>query len=182
MLPQPLILPYKGIVPRIAPGVFIAPGVVIAGDVEIGAESSIWFGTVVRGDVNRIRIGARTNVQDGCILHVSGDAPLNLGASVTVGHGVILHGCEIGDGALIGIGARVLDHARIGEGAMIGAGSLVTPRTEIPPGALALGSPARVVRSLSEEEKHRHAETAGRYVAYAAAYRTAIFPDDPALP
>jgi gamma-carbonic anhydrase len=142
--------------------------------VELGSDASVWFGSVVRGDVNRIRIGARTNIQDGCILHVSADAPLVLGESATVGHGVILHGCTIGDGALVGIGSRILDHATIGEGAMVGAGSLVTPRSEIPPGVLALGSPARVVRPLREEEKRRLAGTADRYVTYAAAYLAGV--------
>ncbi len=167
----PIILPYDGILPTIAESAWVAPGCVIAGDVHLGDSVSVWFGCVIRGDVNRIRIGTRTNVQDGCVLHVSGDAPMEIGTEVTIGHGAILHGCVIGAGALIGIGSRVLDHAGIGEEALIGAGSLVTPGMRIPPGVLALGSPARVVRTLSSEERARHRESAAHYVAYARAYR-----------
>jgi carbonic anhydrase/acetyltransferase-like protein (isoleucine patch superfamily) len=168
----PLILPYDGILPTIAEGAWIAAGCVIAGDVVLSDRVSIWFGTVIRGDVNRIRIGARTNVQDGCILHVSGDAPMEIGPEVTIGHGAILHGCSVGAGALIGIGARLLDHVEIGEEALVGAGSLVVPGTKIPPGVLALGSPARVTRSLSAEERARNREAAVHYVEYARAYRS----------
>jgi carbonic anhydrase/acetyltransferase-like protein (isoleucine patch superfamily) len=140
----------------------------------------VWFGSVIRGDVNRIRIGDRTNIQDACVLHVSEEYPLTIGSDVTVGHGAILHGCAIADGALIGIGARVLDGATVGEGAFIGAGCLVTPRTEVAPGMLVLGTPARVARALSEEEKRGLRESAAHYVAYARAYRTGSL-DPPVL-
>jgi carbonic anhydrase/acetyltransferase-like protein (isoleucine patch superfamily) len=167
----PLILPYHGILPTIAESAWVAAGCVISGDVTLGDSVSVWFGSVIRGDVNRIQIGAQTNVQDGCILHVSGDAPMGIGSEVTIGHGAILHGCVVGEGALIGIGARVLDHAEIGEEALVGAGSLVVPGMKIPPGVLALGSPARVVRELSTEERRKNRESAAHYVAYAHAYR-----------
>jgi gamma-carbonic anhydrase len=174
MIPHPLILPYKGVLPSIGADVFLTPGITLIGDVELGPQVSIWFGSIVRGDVNRIRIGGRTNVQDGCILHVTRTTPLVIGESATIAHGVILHGCTIGTGALVGIGARVLDGAVVGEGSLIGAGSLVVPNCEIPPGVLALGAPARVVRPLREEEKRGLLDTADRYVAYATAYRTEI--------
>lgn len=175
-IPPPVLLPYHGILPKIGPGAFLAPGITLVGDVELGEEASIWFGSIARGDVNRIRIGRRTNVQDGCILHVTARAPLEIGESVTIGHGVILHGCTIRAGALVGIGARVIDGAVVGEGALIGAGSLVVPGCVIPPGVLALGVPARVVRPLGEDEKRTLVETANRYVVYAAAYRAGISP------
>jgi carbonic anhydrase/acetyltransferase-like protein (isoleucine patch superfamily) len=169
----PLILPYNGVSPILAGNVFVAAGCVIAGDVVLGDDVSVWFGCVLRGDVNRIRIGPRTNIQDGCILHVSGDAPTTIDADVTVGHGAILHGCTIRSGALIGIGSRILDHAEIEEEALIGAGSIVTPGTKIPAGVLALGAPARVVRALSIEERRHGRESAARYVQYARGYRQA---------
>ncbi|MDM7915992.1 MAG: gamma carbonic anhydrase family protein [Candidatus Eisenbacteria bacterium] len=153
--------------------VFLAPGCVLTGDIVLGDRASIWFGTVARADVDRIRIGEGTNVQDGCVLHVSHGFPLALGAWVTVGHAVVLHGCTVEDGALIGIGSRLLDGVVVGQESWIGAGSLVTPGTKIPEGVLAFGSPARVVRPLSEEERRRGRESAERYVAYAREYRAA---------
>src|SRR5574342_517288 len=119
------------------PGAGIAPGAVVVGDVEIGPESSLWYGSVVRGDVHRIRIGARSNLQDGCVLHVTRDRfACVLGDEVTVGHRAVVHGCRVGDGALIGIGAIVLDGARVGEEALVGAGAVVAPGSVVPAGAL----------------------------------------------
>ena len=139
--------------PKIAEGVFLAPGCHIIGDVEIGEESSIWFNTVVRGDVFPIRIGKRTNIQDNSVLHVtSGTHATHVGDEVTAGHRVIIHGCTIHDRALIGMGSVIMDGAVIGEEAIIGAGSLITPGTEIPPRVLAVGSPCRVKRELRPEE------------------------------
>ncbi|MFY9271324.1 MAG: gamma carbonic anhydrase family protein, partial [Candidatus Manganitrophaceae bacterium] len=139
--------------PRIPATVFIASSAQVIGDVEIGEESSIWFGTVVRGDVNHIRIGARTNVQDLSVLHVTRRThPLIIGNEVTAGHRVTLHGCTVHDRVLIGMGAILLDGAEIGAGSIIGAGALVTEGAKIPPGTLALGVPARVKRSLTAEE------------------------------
>lgn len=169
-----LVIGYQGKLPTIGEGVFLAPGVYVVGDVTVGDRASIWFGSVVRGDVNAVSIGAGSNVQDGCILHVTGIHPLRIGAGVTVGHGVILHGCTVEDGALVGIGARVLDGAIIRSGALVGAGTLVPPRAEIPAGMLAMGSPARVVRALTEEERRRVAESAGHYVGYAANYKVQL--------
>jgi carbonic anhydrase/acetyltransferase-like protein (isoleucine patch superfamily) len=166
-----LILPYRGVVPTIPGSAWLAEGCVVAGDVVLSDDVSVWFGTVIRGDVDRVRIGARTNVQDGCILHVSSGFPLEIGSAVTIGHGAILHGCTIRDGALIGIGARVLDGAEIGEEAWIGAAGLVPPGMKVPSGVLALGTPARVVRALSRDERARGRESAAHYVEYSRDYR-----------
>jgi carbonic anhydrase/acetyltransferase-like protein (isoleucine patch superfamily) len=159
-----IIRPFAGVWPRIHPDAWIAPGAVVVGDVEIGAESSLWYGAVLRGDVHGIRVGARTNLQDGCILHVTRDRfACVLGDEVTVGHRAVVHGCRVGDGALIGIGAIVLDGAEVGAGALIGAGSVVTPGTAIPERWLALGVPAKPVRELTPAEV---AEQRARALAY----------------
>jgi carbonic anhydrase/acetyltransferase-like protein (isoleucine patch superfamily) len=150
----------------------VAEGAVVIGDVEVGERSSIWFGTVVRGDVNAIRIGARTNLQDLAVVHVTSRTHAAfLGDDVTVGHRVVVHGCTIRDRSLIGIAAVVLDGAVVGPDAMVGAGSLVPPRMVVPPGTLALGSPARVKRDLTPEEIANLGGSAARYAAHAARYR-----------
>ena len=139
--------------PRIDPTAFIAETAVVIGDVEIGERSSIWYGTVVRGDVHYIRIGNRTNIQDQSIIHVSGGTdPTVLEDEITVGHRVTLHGCYVETGCLIGIGSILLDGVRVGRNSLVAAGSLVTPRTLIPPGSLVMGSPAKVKRPLTEAE------------------------------
>ncbi len=139
--------------PRIDPTAFIAETAVVIGDVEIGERSSIWYGTVVRGDVHYIRIGNRTNIQDQSIIHVSGGTdPTVLEDEITVGHRVTLHGCYVETGCLIGIGSILLDGVRVGRNSLVAAGSLVTPRTQIPPGSLVMGSPAKVKRPLTEAE------------------------------
>jgi carbonic anhydrase/acetyltransferase-like protein (isoleucine patch superfamily) len=142
------------------------------GDVEIGPGSSVWFGTVVRGDVNHVRIGARTNLQDHTVVHVTSHThPTVVGDDVTVGHRVTLHGCTVKDRCLVGIGAIVMDGAVVGEDAMVGAGSLVPPGMVVPPGMLALGSPARVKRGLTQEEIAFFRKSAAAYAGYAEAYR-----------
>lgn len=167
-----MIMAYRGVMPRIAEDAFVAPTATVVGDVHVGAESGIWFGVILRGDVNRIRIGRRTNLQDGTIVHVtSGTHPTTLGDGVTVGHGAKLHGCTIADGCLIGIGAIVLDGAVIGEASMVAAGSLVVPGTVVPPRSLVVGSPARVKRALTETELQQLRTLADRYVAYRLDYR-----------
>jgi carbonic anhydrase/acetyltransferase-like protein (isoleucine patch superfamily) len=169
---MPAILAYDGKAPRLAASVFLADGSVVTGDVEIGAESSLWFGTVVRGDVNHVRIGARTNLQDHVVVHVTaGTHPTRIGDDVTVGHRAVVHGCTVNDRCLVGIGAIVMDGAVVGPDAMIGAGALVPPRMVVPPGKLALGSPAKIVRDLTVEEIARLLDSAKRYVGYAARYR-----------
>ena len=170
MLPD-MLLPYLAHVPRLAPGVFIAPDAAVIGRVSIGAESSVWFGTIIRGDVHWIEIGARVNVQDRSVIHVTTDTwPTILEDDVTVGHSVTLNGCTLRRGCLVGIGAVVLDQAEIGEGALIGAGSLVTPGTVIPPHTLALGSPCKVKRDLTAAERVHVADHAARYVVLSREY------------
>lgn len=148
-----MISPFKNDHPTIAPTAFIADDAVIIGDVEIGEDVSVWFGSVVRGDVNFIRIGARTNIQDGTIVHVSSKTHSTvLDEQITVGHRVTLHGCYVESGCLIGIGAILLDGVRVGRNSLVAAGSLLTPGTQIPPNSVVMGSPARVKRQVTEEE------------------------------
>ncbi len=167
-----LVAAYEGKQPRIAASVFLAEGTVVVGDVEIGERSSLWFGTVVRGDVNHVRIGARTNVQDMSVVHVtSGTHPTVIGDDVTVGHRAVLHGCTINDRCLVGIGAIVLDGAVVGPDAMVGAGALVPPGMVVPPGTLVLGAPAKVKRPLTPDELGHLRASAAHYAGYAARYR-----------
>jgi carbonic anhydrase/acetyltransferase-like protein (isoleucine patch superfamily) len=167
-----LVRPHRGKAPRIDASAWIAEGCTVVGDVELGPESSLWFGTVVRGDVHSIRIGARTNIQDLTVIHVTGGThPTVVGDEVTVGHRAVLHGCTIHDRCLIGIGAIVLDGAVVGPEAMVGAGALVPPGMQVPPRTLVMGTPARVKRPLTDAEVASLRATADRYVAHAAAYR-----------
>jgi carbonic anhydrase/acetyltransferase-like protein (isoleucine patch superfamily) len=167
-----VIRDYLGKLPVVHADAWIADDAVVIGDVEIGPDASIWFQSVVRADVACIRIGARTNVQDHCTIHVTRDArPTIVHDDVTVGHRAVLHGCEVKSGALVGIGAVVLDGAVIEEGALIGAMSLVTPGMRVPAGQLVMGQPARVVRAVKEEERLWIAETVTNYVGYAKDYK-----------
>jgi carbonic anhydrase/acetyltransferase-like protein (isoleucine patch superfamily) len=143
---------------------WVAPDAVVLGRVEIGEDASIWFGAVVRGDNEPIRIGARSNVQDGSVLHTDPGFPLDIGADCTIGHMVMLHGCTIGRGSLVGIGSIVLNGARIGEECLIGANTLIAEGKEIPPRSMVLGSPGRFVRELGDEDVKRFSGAAGRYV------------------
>jgi carbonic anhydrase/acetyltransferase-like protein (isoleucine patch superfamily) len=166
-----VILPYDGVSPLLGPGVFIAPGAAVIGDVHLGERASVWFGAVLRGDVFHIRIGARTNIQDGSVVHVTtGAHPTIVGDDVTVGHRVILHGCTVEDGALIGMGAIVMDRAVIGRGALVAAGSLVPEGMVVPPGMVAMGAPAKVKRPVSEPERAYLAYAAPHYCDIAARY------------
>jgi len=167
-----MIRDYKGILPKIHPSVFVAETAQVIGDVEIEEDSSVWFQVVIRGDVHFIRIGKRTNVQDGSLLHVTRVKwPLILGSEITVGHGATLHGCVIKDRCLIGMRATLLDGVQVGEECIIGAGSLVTEGTVIPPRSLAFGVPAKVVRSLTDEELAKIRQSAENYVLLAKDYR-----------
>jgi carbonic anhydrase/acetyltransferase-like protein (isoleucine patch superfamily) len=150
--------------PAIHPSAFIAPNATVLGDVTIGEDASVWYNTVLRGDINRIVIGKGSNVQDGSVLHLSADYACVVGDYVTVGHMAMLHACTIGDECLIGMGAIILDGAEIGERSIIGAGALVTQEKKIPPGSMVLGSPAKVVRTLSSDEQSGLREWAERYV------------------
>jgi len=163
---------FQGKRPAIAPSAFIEESAQIIGDVAIGARASVWFNTVVRGDVNWIRIGEETNVQDLCCLHVLHDThPLVIGSRVTVGHHVTLHGCTVGDDCLIGMGAIVLDGALIGPGSLVAAGSLVPPGLEVPPGSFVIGSPAKVQRPVKDTERALIERSAANYIRYASQYR-----------
>lgn len=163
----PTILPFRGKLPEIHPTVYVAPTASVIGDVVVGPESSLWFGAVVRGDVFHIRVGARSNVQDNCVLHVTHDSNACIvGDEVTVGHAAVLHGCTVRDRVLVGMGAIVLDEADIGSDTIIGAGALVTMGAKIPPRSLVLGRPARVVRPLTDEEVARIHEAARLYVGF----------------
>lgn len=166
-----MLLDYQGKKPILDPTVFVAEGAKLIGDVRIGAESSVWFNAVLRGDLAEIVIGNRSNIQDGAIGHVNTGQPLIVKDDVTVGHGAIIHGCTIGQGTLIGMGAIVLNGAEIGEYALVGAGSLVTENTKLPSYTLSLGSPARVVRELTEKDLQRIKLTAESYVIKGKEYR-----------
>lgn len=163
-----MIKSFAGKAPQLGAGTWVADNATVIGDVVLGPRSSIWYGAVVRGDVEKIRIGADTNIQDNSVIHVdsSGFATV-VGSRVTVGHRVVLHGCTIGDGALIGIGAVIMNGAEVGEGALVGAGALVSPGMKIPPGVLAVGAPARVKRALTDEEKADLRESAEHYAELA---------------
>ena len=163
--------PFRSTAPRLGDRVFVAENATVIGDVAIGDDSSIWFGSVLRGDVDRIRIGARTNIQDNCTLHVTNDRwPVNIAEEVTMGHGVIAHGCTIERGALIGMGSRILDGAVIGEQALVGAGALVPEGMRVPPRTLVLGMPARVARPLTDEELARLDGSWRHYIEYKNSY------------
>ncbi|MGE7886358.1 gamma carbonic anhydrase family protein [Bacillus cereus] len=167
-----MIYPYKEKNPKIASSAFVADYVTITGDVSVGEESSIWFNTVIRGDVSPTIIGDRVNVQDQCTLHQSPKYPLILEDDVTVGHQVILHSCHIKKDALIGMGSIILDGAEIGEGAFIGAGSLVSQGKKIPPNTLAFGRPAKVIRELTEEDRKDMERIRTQYVEKGQYYKS----------
>lgn len=160
--------------PSIHPTVFVASNASIIGRVEIGKDSSIWYNTVVRGDINLIRIGERTNIQDGTILHVTHEFPVVIGDDVTVGHRAIVHGCTVGNGSLIGMGAIILDAAHVGPHALVAAGAVVREGFTVPEGTLAAGIPARIVRDLTAEERAHLLSSAQNYVGYAKQLRSSV--------
>jgi carbonic anhydrase/acetyltransferase-like protein (isoleucine patch superfamily) len=171
------LIAYRGNKPTLAADVFVGEGSLIIGDVEIGAGSSVWFNCTVRGDVNIIRIGERVNIQDGSILHVTRDVwPLHLGDDVSLGHGVMLHGCTIDNSVLVGMRAVVLDGAQIGTGCLIAAGALVAPGKIIPPDSVVMGVPGKVVRSTTDAEKEMIANTTTSYLDYVEYYRNGGHP------
>jgi carbonic anhydrase/acetyltransferase-like protein (isoleucine patch superfamily) len=167
------IYEHKSVRPTLGRDVFVAPNATVIGDVHLGDESSVWFGAVIRGDVFPIRFGARTNVQDGSVVHVTGGkAATAVGDDVTIGHMVLLHGCTIGSRCLVGMGSIVLDGAEIGDDCMIAAGSLVAPRTKVPPRSLVMGRPAKVVRAMEEKDFAMVREAGQLYVGYAKTFRS----------
>ena len=166
-----MILPYRDHWPKIHETAFVAPSADLIGDVEVGAHSSVWFQCVIRGDVNLIRIGSKTNIQDHSTLHVTRTkSPLHIGDEVTVGHRVMLHGCTLGNRILVGMGAIIMDDAVIGDDCMIGAGTLITRGMKIPPRSLVIGSPGRVTRSLTEAELAFLPKSAANYIADSIEY------------
>jgi carbonic anhydrase/acetyltransferase-like protein (isoleucine patch superfamily) len=169
-----MLRPYRGRHPQVHPSAFIDDSAQVIGDVEIGEESSVWMCVVIRGDVHRIRIGRRSNVQDGTIIHVMKDThPTIIGDEVTIGHAAVIHGCTIEDRCLIGMGAIVLNGARVGTGSIIAAGTLLPENANIPPRSLVMGSPGKVRRSLEDEDLAEIQMYASRYVAYRLDYMPA---------
>jgi carbonic anhydrase/acetyltransferase-like protein (isoleucine patch superfamily) len=165
---------YRGILPTIDPSAYVDESAQVIGDVHVGPESSIWMNAVVRGDVHRIRIGARTNVQDGTVVHVMrGTHPTAIGDEVTIGHLALIHGCTIADRVLIGMGAILLNGVVVGSDAIVGAGSLLPEGFQVPPRSLAIGSPCRILRALTDAEVASIRDYAERYVGYRLDYRDA---------
>lgn len=168
----PIILPYRGVMPTIHPDAWIAPGAVVIGDVHIGAETNVWFGCVIRGDVMPIRIGARTNIQDGTVVHVTRKTgPTHIGSGVTVGHQAIIHAATIEDDAFVGMGARVLDMAVVESGGFLAAGALLTPNKRVKKGEVWAGNPAKFFRPMTEEEIAYVPFSAVHYVALSKEYK-----------
>ena len=166
-----VLRPFRGQYPRIHPSCFIDDSAQVIGDVEIGHESSVWMTVVIRGDVHRIRIGRRTNIQDGSIVHVMKDThPTRIGDNVTVGHAAIVHGCTVEDQCLIGMGAILLNGCRIGTGSIVAAGSLVVEGMDVPPRSLVMGNPARLKRAVGESDVAEIQLYADRYVQYRLEY------------
>lgn len=159
-----MLIPINGKKPRIGQRVFIADSAYIVGDVVVGDDSSIWFNAVVRAEVESIEIGSGTSIQDCCVLHTDAEHKVVVGDRVTVGHGAVVHGCQIASNCIIGIGARILNGARVGEWCVIGAGAVVTEDSEIPPYSLVLGVPARVIRSITEDDKKRIINSVSEYL------------------
>lgn len=163
-----------GVAPQVADSAWVADSAQVMGQVELGADSSVWFGAVVRGDTDRISIGKGTNIQDASVLHADHGKPLTIGDNVTVGHQVMLHGCTIGDESLVGIGAVVLNGARIGRNCIVGAGALVTEGKEFPDGSLIVGAPAKVVRQLTEAQVAGLKASAAHYVNNGRRYTSGL--------
>jgi carbonic anhydrase/acetyltransferase-like protein (isoleucine patch superfamily) len=171
-----MIYALDGIAPQIDASAWVAPDANLIGNVVLGADTSIWFGATLRGDNEEIRVGAGTNVQENCVLHTDMGYPLVIGANCTIGHKAMLHGCIIGDGSLIGMGATILNGARIGNGCLIGAGALITEGKEIPDGSLVMGAPGKVVRMLDEAARARLLASAAGYQANARRFRVGLRP------
>jgi len=168
----PIILPFNGIMPTIHPSAWVAPGAVVIGDVHIGADTNVWFGVVIRGDVNTIRIGERTNIQDGTIVHVTRKVgPTVIGSDVTIGHNATIHACTLHDFAFVGMHSAVLDFAEIESGGFLAAGALLAPKKKVPSGHMWAGSPAKFFRELTQEEKDYIPFSAKHYVELSSKYK-----------
>lgn len=166
-----MIIEYQGKRPAIGKNTFLAPNSTVIGDCHIGEDCGIWFNAVIRADVDSVAIGKNTNIQDGCVIHCDHGYPVRIGDGVTVGHNAILHGCTIGDSCIIGMGSTILDGASIGKNSIVGANSLVTSGKSFPENSLIMGSPAKAVRTLSEQETASIRQSAGGYVALKEAYK-----------
>ncbi len=171
------LLPHGDASPEVAPSAWVAPGAHVIGAVHLGEQSSVWYGAVMRGDTEPIRVGARTNVQDGCVVHADPGYPAIIGDDCVVGHNAIVHGCRIGDGCLIGMGATILNGAKIGEGSIVAAGALVPENKEFPPRSLIVGMPAKAAREVTEEQRQSIAHGVREYVERAASHRQSLQSD-----
>ena len=176
----PLVVPIDGRHPAVHDEAWVAPTAVLVGAVELGAQASVWYGTVVRADTETITIGARTNLQDGVVVHADPGVPVTVGGGVSVGHRAVLHGCTIGDDVLVGMGAVVLNGARIGAGSLIAAGTVVLEGAEIPPGSLVAGLPGKVRRELTDAEREAITRNARDYCALARTHAAARSSSSPA--
>ncbi len=168
------LLPHGDASPQVAPSAWVAPGAYVIGDVHLGEGSSVWYGAVLRGDTEPIKIGARTNVQDGCVLHADPGYPALVGEGCVVGHKAIVHGCDIGDNCLIGMNATILNGAKIGEGSIVAAGALVAENKEFPPRSLIVGVPAKRVKDVSDEQTADIARGVRTYLERAASHRRSL--------
>ncbi|MDQ4126692.1 MAG: gamma carbonic anhydrase family protein [Actinomycetota bacterium] len=168
------LLPHGDASPEVSPSAWIAPGAFVIGDVRLGEEVSVWYGAVLRGDTEPIRIGARTNIQDGCVLHADPGYPAVVGEGCVIGHNAVVHGCEIGDGCLVGMGATVLNGAKIGAGSIVAAGAVVPEGREFPSGSLIVGIPAKRLGDVSEEQARDIGRGAAEYVERAASHRHSL--------
>ncbi len=161
------VIAIHGATPRIHPSAFVVPTATLMGDVVLGEEVSVWYNVVLRGDINRISVGNRTNVQDGVIMHVTKDLPVIVGEGVTIGHGAIVHACRVDDSCLVGMGAILLDNSFIGKGSLVAAGAVVREGFRVPEGVLVAGVPAKVIRPLTAEEQTQIQQSATNYIGYA---------------
>ena len=168
------LLPFGDARPEIAPSAFVAPGAFLIGKVTLGEEANVWYGAVLRGDTEPIRIGARTNVQDGCVLHADPGYPAAIGDDCVIGHNAVVHGCEVGDGCLVGMGVTIMNGAKIGEGFIVAAGALVAEGKEFPPRSLIVGAPAKLVREVTEAQTEDIARGARTYVERARLHRESL--------
>jgi len=168
------LLPHEDTSPEVAESAWVAPGAYVIGDVHLGEESSVWYGAVLRGDTEPIRIGARTNVQDGCVLHADPGYPAVVGEGCVVGHNAVVHGCEIGDNCLVGMGATILNGAKIGDGSIVAAGAVVPEGREFPPRSLIVGIPANHIGEVTDEQAADIERGASEYVERAASHRRSL--------
>ena len=173
-MPTGELLPHGDAFPEVATSAWVAPGAYVIGDVHLGEESSVWYVAVLRGDTEPIRVGARTNIQDGCVLHADPGYPAIVGDDCVVGHNAIVHGCEIESGCLVGMGATILNGAKVGEGSIVAAGAVVPEGKEFPPRSLIVGIPAKHVKDLSEEQTADIARGVREYVERAASHRASL--------